>query len=58
MKQIFRWALRDKIPLLDMNEDNENKYVIVYGACSHMGSITANLMLKYGYSLLLIDPNL
>ena len=60
MKQIFRWAFRDKIALLDMSkfDENINKYVIVYGACSHMGSITANLMLKYGYSLLLIDPNL
>lgn len=60
MKQIFRVVTKTRTPLLDMRsfEENKGKNVIVYGACSHMGTVTANLMIKYGYSVLLIDPNL
>lgn len=60
MKQIFRVVTKTRTPLLDMRDfkANKKKHVIIYGACSHMGTVTANLMIKYGYSVLLVDPNL
>jgi short-subunit dehydrogenase len=39
-------------------EENRNKYIIIYGACSHIGELAASLFLKYGYSLILIDTKL
>jgi short-subunit dehydrogenase len=38
--------------------ENASKHVILYGACSHMGQTCARVMLKYGYSLILVDANL
>lgn len=60
MKQIFRAVLRRGKPLLNINEfeSNRQKHVIIYGACSHMGQITSNIFLKYGFSIILIDANL
>jgi hypothetical protein len=58
MKQIFRSVLRKKIKLLDKSRDNRKSYVIIYGACSHMGKITSNLFIKYNYSLIMIDADL
>ena len=39
MKQIFRTVFKRKVPLLSMREfkNNRKKFVVVYGACSHMG---------------------
>lgn len=60
MKQLFRAAFRKKIRLLDPASfaENASKHVILYGACSHMGQTCARVMLKYGYSLILVDANL
>ena len=60
MKQIFRAVLRKKIALLDLKKqvENQKKHVIVYGACSHIGSICSSIFIKYGFSVILIDPNL
>ena len=60
MKQVFRTAFRPKIQLLDHSkyEENHQINVIIYGACSHMGQTSARVMLKYGYSVILVDQNL
>ena len=60
MKQLFRGAFRSKVKLLDPTkfEENLQKNVILYGACSHMGQTCSRVLLKYGYSLILIDANL
>jgi len=39
-------------------ENNKSKYVVVYGCCSHMGKLASNIMIKYGYSVILVDTNL
>ena len=41
-----------------MFNENAGKHVIVYGACSHMGTTCTNILIKYGYSVILIDTNL
>tara|TARA_B110000285_G_C14682425_1_gene405334 strand:- start:30 stop:521 length:492 start_codon:yes stop_codon:yes gene_type:complete len=60
MKQIFRMVFRQKSRLLDIRnfENNKSKNVVVYGCCSHMGKLASNIMVKYGYSVILIDTNL
>ena len=58
MKQIFRVLFRKRIPLLQLSPENQKKHVIIYGATSHMGQITSNIFIKYGYSVILIDANL
>lgn len=60
MKQLFRSVFRKKNKLLDAScfAQNNEKHVILYGACSHMGQTCARVMLKYGYSLILVDANL
>jgi hypothetical protein len=57
-KHIFRALFGSKQRLLDATKvkNNAGKHVIVYEASSHMGGLTANLMIKYGYSIILIDP--
>ena len=59
-KQIFRSVFRQKSKLLEMKnfEGNKSKYVVVYGCCSHMGKLASNIMIKYGYSVILVDTNL
>jgi short-subunit dehydrogenase len=51
-------VFRRRIPLLEKSIENSKKNVIIYGATSHMGQITANIFIKYGYSVILIDANL
>ena len=60
MKQIFRSVLCSKQKLLNINdfETNKLKTVILYGACSHMGTLMSNLMVKYGFSVILVDASL
>ena len=60
MKQIFRTVFRQKSKLLEIRnfESNKNKHVVVYGCCSHMGKLASNIMVKYGYSVILVDTNM
>ena len=37
---------------------NHSKYALVFGATTHIGKIVSKILLKYGYSVILVDTDI
>ena len=58
IKKVFRMLFIKKNKLLAKRESKDKEWVLVYGACTKVGKLTAKVFAQVGCSLLLVDADL